>query len=81
MKAVLYAFLAAVFYAVNIPLSKFLLNSVGTTTMAALLYLGTGIGVGLMSLADARGRKAYNPVTHRHSASQLENDMKGETLR
>ncbi len=65
MKAILFAFLAAVFYAVNIPLSKLLLKSVGTTTMAALLYLGAGIGVGLMSLADARGRKASNPLTRK----------------
>ena len=40
MKAILYAFLAAVFYAINIPASKVLLRDVGPTTMAALLYLG-----------------------------------------
>ena len=37
MKALLSAFLAAVFYAVNIPASKILLRDVGPTTMAALL--------------------------------------------
>ena len=61
--AAIYAFLAAVFYAVNIPLSKFLLDSVGTTTMAALLYLGAGIGVALMSLVCAGGKKASQPLT------------------
>ncbi len=63
MKAILYAFLAALFYAVNIPLSKCLLDSVGPTTMAALLYLGAGIGVGLMSLASAKDRRASQPLT------------------
>ena len=42
LKAILYAFLAAVFYAINIPASKILLRDVGPTTMAALLYLGAG---------------------------------------
>jgi drug/metabolite transporter (DMT)-like permease len=40
MKAILCAFLAAVFYSINIPASKMLLREVGPTTMAALLYLG-----------------------------------------
>ena len=45
MKAIFYAFLAAVFYAINIPASKILLRDVGPTTMAALLYIGAGIGI------------------------------------
>lgn len=49
-KAILYAFLAAVFYAVNVPLSKLLLTDIGPTTLAALLYLGAGIGIGILSL-------------------------------
>lgn len=53
MKAILCAILAALFYAVNIPLSKLLLDSVGPTTMAALLYLGAGTGVGIMALLNA----------------------------
>ena len=40
MRAGLYALLAAVFYAINIPASKVLLRDVGPTTMDALLYLG-----------------------------------------
>ena len=40
MIAIGYAILAAVFYAVNVPVSKVLLREVGPTTMAALLYLG-----------------------------------------
>ena len=49
-KAIIYAFLAAVFYAVNVPVSKLLLDHVGETTMAALLYLGAGTGIGILSL-------------------------------
>lgn len=49
-KAILYALLAAVFYAVNVPMSKWLLIDVEPTTMAALLYLGAGAGIGIMSL-------------------------------
>lgn len=49
-RAIIYALMAAEFYAVNVPLSKILLQHVGTTTMAALLYLGAGIGIGVLSL-------------------------------
>ena len=63
MKAILYAFLAAVFYAINIPVSKVLLRDVGPTTMAALLYLGAGIGIALLSLLNTHDRKASAPLT------------------
>ena len=61
MKAILYAFLAAVFYAINIPASKVLLRDVGPTTMAAPLYLGAGIGIALLSLLNTHDRKASAP--------------------
>ena len=64
MKAILYAFLAAVFYAINIPASKVLLRDVGPTTMAALLYLGAGIGIAAISFLNAKDRKASAPLTH-----------------
>ena len=41
--------LAAVLYAINIPLSKILLRQVAPTMMAAFLYLGAGIGLLLYS--------------------------------
>lgn len=47
---VVYALVAAVFYAVNTPLSKLLLTNVTPTFMAAFLYLGAGFGVGAMYL-------------------------------
>lgn len=48
--AVILAFLAAVFYAINTPFSKLLLDNVAPTFMAAFLYLGAGVGVGIMYL-------------------------------
>jgi len=53
-KAIVYAFLAAAFYAVNVPFSKLLLERIGPTTMAALLYLGAGIGISLLSLINRK---------------------------
>lgn len=43
--ATIYAILAAALYAVNIPVSKLLLDHAGATIMAGLLYLGAGIGL------------------------------------
>lgn len=43
--ATIYAILAAALYAVNIPVSKLLLDHAGATVMAGLLYLGAGIGL------------------------------------
>ena len=65
MKAILYAFLAAVFYAINIPASKILLGDVGPATMAALLYLGAGIGIAGLSLFNAKGRRASAPLSRK----------------
>lgn len=57
-KAILYALLAAGFYAVSVPCSKVLLEHVGPTTMAALLYLGAGVGIGVLSLFGRREARA-----------------------
>lgn len=56
-KAILYAFLAAVFYAINVPVSKVLLKEVGPATMAALMYLGAGIGIGILSAVNKKDRE------------------------
>jgi drug/metabolite transporter (DMT)-like permease len=47
---IIFALLAAVFYAINTPLSKLLLENVPATFMASFLYLGAGVGVGIMYL-------------------------------
>jgi drug/metabolite transporter (DMT)-like permease len=48
MKSVIYAILAALFYGFSIPLSKPLLSTLSPLLLAALLYLGAGIGVGVL---------------------------------
>ena len=50
--ATVYAILAAALYAINVPLSKVLLNHVEPTMMASFLYLGAGIGLFLFGLVE-----------------------------
>ncbi|HKM35731.1 MAG TPA: DMT family transporter [Lachnospiraceae bacterium] len=50
--AVVFATLAAALYAISIPLSKAILPHVGSTMMAALLYLGAGFGLMLYGLIE-----------------------------
>ena len=56
--AILYAVLAAVLYALNMPFSKLLLKEVGPASMASLLYFGAGIGIGLIYLLGGSSRHA-----------------------
>ncbi|MBQ9327710.1 MAG: DMT family transporter [Solobacterium sp.] len=62
-KAILYALSAAVFYAINVPVSKLLLSGIGPTTMAALLYLGAGLGIGILYLFNHNDRVSSEPLT------------------
>jgi drug/metabolite transporter (DMT)-like permease len=48
--SVIWAVLAAVLYALSSPISKILLNEIPSTMMAALLYLGAGIGMSVIGL-------------------------------
>ena len=50
--ATFYAILAAALYAINVPLSKLLLNHAKPTMMASFLYLGAGLGLFLYSLVE-----------------------------
>jgi len=50
--ATIYAILAAALYAINVPLSKVLLNHVEPTMMASFLYLGAGIGLFLFGIVE-----------------------------
>ncbi|MBR2423202.1 MAG: EamA family transporter [Oscillospiraceae bacterium] len=65
--ATFFAILAAALYAINIPLSKVLLNYVQPTMMAAFLYLGAGVGLFLYGkVAKEQGEqltKAELPYT------------------
>ena len=58
-----YAFLAAALYALNVPLSKLLLQSVSPAMMAALLYLGAGIGIGILYLTRFRKSESQSRLT------------------
>ena len=56
-RATALAILAAALYAINIPFSKMLLAHIGPTMMAALLYLGAGMGLLLYGLATGEREK------------------------
>jgi len=55
--AIFYAVLAAALYAISSPVSKLLLVEVPPTMMAALLYLGAGIGMSLIAFYRYRRGK------------------------
>lgn len=56
--AIFFAILAAALYAINIPLSKVLLQFVQPTMMAAFLYMGAGVGLFFYGLCTKeRGEK------------------------
>lgn len=63
IRAIIYALLAAVFYAVSVPFSKLLLQHVGPTTMAALLYLGAGVSMWILSLFQKKDRNKSERLT------------------
>ena len=62
-RPVLSAILAAALYALNAPLSKILLGGVSPRMLAALLYLGAGLGMLAMKLL--RGRTSERRLTRR----------------
>lgn len=67
-KATLFTLGAAALYAINIPLSKLLLQRVDETMLAALLYLGAGLGMlvtGLIQRRVARERPQAAPLTRK----------------
>lgn len=61
------AILAAALYAINVPLSKLLLEHVAPTMMAALLYLGAGLGLMLYQGVSSAlgGRRVQEPLTRK----------------
>lgn len=65
--ATIYAILAAALYAINVPLSKILLNYVEPTMMASFLYLGAGLGLFIYGIVEKRfGRnEKREPLTRK----------------
>ena len=62
--AIFFAILAAGLYAINIPLSKLLLNYIEPTMMASYLYLGAGIGIGIVFLINKnKDKETYEKIT------------------
>lgn len=55
--AIVYAVLAAAFYAISMPFSKLLLEKINPTFMASFLYFGAGIGIGIIYLLGKSRRK------------------------
>ena len=53
-RGILFAILAAAFYALNAPLSKLLLAQVPPTMLAAFLYLGAGLGMAVMQAVEQK---------------------------
>lgn len=53
---ILLAILAAALYAVNSPFSKLLLDHMPSTLMAGFLYIGAGIGMGVIAIVRKVGR-------------------------
>ena len=53
-RGILFAVLAAAFYALNAPLSKLLMADVPPSMMASMLYLGAGFGMAIFSAATRR---------------------------
>ena len=58
--AIVFAIMAALLYAINIPISKVLLNYISPTMMASYLYLGAGIGIGILYLITKKKTKKTN---------------------
>lgn len=50
------AILAAALYAINSPLSKLLLEFMPSTLMAGFLYIGAGLGMGVIALIRKVGK-------------------------
>ena len=62
--AIFFAILAAGLYAINIPLSKLLLNHIEPTMMASYLYLGAGIGIVIVFLlTKKKDKQTYEKIT------------------
>lgn len=55
--SIIFALVAAILYAINIPLSKLLLKHIEPAMMAAYLYLGAGLGIGIVFLMTKKKKQ------------------------
>ena len=58
-KYILYAILAAILYALSTPFSKLILEGLSPTFIASLLYLGAGIGMGIIAFIRMKFMLCY----------------------
>lgn len=78
-KAIFFAVLAAALYAINSPLSKLLLERLTPTMLAALLYLGAGIGLSIVGIVQRKTAKVTKeaPLTKKRVAIYFRNGSSG----
>ncbi len=57
MKGAFYALLAALLFGASTPLAKSLLPQMTPLMLAGLLYLGSGVGLGVFALIRSRSRR------------------------
>ena len=75
LMAILFAILAAGLYAINIPLSKLLLNYIEPTMMASYLYLGAGVGIGILFLiTKSKDKEKYEKKNKKRSSKRFGHD-------
>lgn len=60
--AVLYALSASVLFGLSTPLAKMLVGSVDPWVLAGLFYLGSGVGLGVLRLAQPRRTEREKPL-------------------
>jgi len=61
--AAILALMAAVFYSISTPFSKLLLDKIPPTFMASFLYLGAGVGVGIIYLFQHKKENKEEKLT------------------
>jgi drug/metabolite transporter (DMT)-like permease len=61
-RGIVYALVAAALFGASTPFAKLLLGQIPATLLAGLLYLGSGIGLGLCWLLRDRKKSAGNPL-------------------
>jgi len=70
-KGIILAVLAASLYAVNAPLSKLLLEHLPPTLMAGFLYLGAGLGMGVIALLRMGKKEQTDREVSRFTKAEL----------